>query len=342
MNKKELKRLEKAVKQDLENSRTRAELKKIYKKYLGSKGQLSLFLEKINQASKEEKKELGRAFNEVKDVLNQEFEKRKKELAQKIEEQSSFFDYTLPPEKIRKGHLHPLTQVKREMVDIFQNMGFEVAQGPEVETDWYNFDALNIPQDHPARDMWDTFWLEEKEDERNLLLRTHTSPVQVRYMEQHQPPIRIISPGKVYRHEATDASHEFQLYHLEGLMIDKDVTVADFKGVVEQFFSRFFKKDTQIRLRPSFFPFTEPSFEIDIGCVICQGEGCSLCSQTGWVEMMGAGMVHPKVLENSGLDSREWQGFAFGLGIDRTAMIRYRIPEIRWFHSGDLRFLKQF
>ncbi len=342
MNKKELKRLEKAVKQDLENSRTRDELKKIYKKYLGSKGQLSLFLEKINQASKEERKELGRAFNEVKDVLNKEFEKRKKELAEKIEEQGSFFDYTLPSEKIRRGHLHPLTQVKREMVDIFQNMGFEIAQGPEVETEWYNFDALNIPQDHPARDMWDTFWLEEKEEGKNLLLRTHTSPVQVRYMEQHEPPIRIVSPGKVYRHEATDASHEFQLYHLEGLMIDKEVTVADFKGVVEQFFSSFFKKDTEIRLRPSFFPFTEPSFEIDIGCVICQGEGCSLCSQTGWVEMMGAGMVHPKVLENAGLDSREWQGFAFGLGIDRTAMIRYRIPEIRWFHSGDLRFLKQF
>lgn len=342
MNKKELKRLEKALKEDLKKSRTKAELKKIYNKYLGSRGQLSLFLGKINQASKEERKELGRAFNEIKETLNREFEKKKKELAEKIEEQAPFFDYTLPSEKRRKGCLHPLTQAKREMVDIFQNMGFEVAQGPEVETEWYNFDALNIPKDHPARDMWDTFWLEQKEEDKSLLLRTHTSPVQVRYMEKHKPPIRIVSPGRVYRHEATDASHEFQLYHLEGLMVDKDITVADFKGIIEQFFSTFFRKSIKIRLRPSFFPFTEPSFEIDMGCVICQGRGCSLCSKTGWVEMMGAGMVHPKVLENSGLDSRQWQGFAFGLGIDRTAMIKYRIPEIRWFHSGDLRFLKQF
>ncbi len=341
MDKKDLKKLEKAVKNDLKDSQTIAELKKIQKKYLGPNGQFSLFLEKVKKASKEEKRELGKAFNQLKGTLEKELQKRKKELAVKIEEKATSFDYTLPGRTMRRGHLHPLTQIKREMMDVFQNMGFEVVQGPEVETEWYNFDALNIPADHPARDMWDTFWLEEESDGQ-LLLRTHTSPVQVRFMEKNEPPFKIVAPGKVFRHEATDASHEFQLYQLEGLMIDKDITVGDFKGVVEQFFSRLMRKRVEVRLRPSFFPFTEPSFEIDISCVICGGEGCSLCSETGWLEMMGAGMVHPKVLENSGLDSRKWQGFAFGLGLDRTAMMKYKIPEIRWFHSGDLRFLKQF
>jgi len=342
MEKKELKRLEKAIKKDLEESKTLEELRKIHKEYLGKNGQLSLFLDKVKKASGEKKKEYGKTFNRMKKTLEKEFKQRKKALEQEIKEKRKGFDFTLPGKKKEKGHLHPLTQVKREMMDIFKSMGFELAQGPEVETEWYNFDALNIPAHHPARDMWDTFWLKEKKDGKDLLLRTHTSPVQVRYMEKNSPPIRIISPGKIFRHEATDASHEFQLYHLEGLMIDKKITVSDFKGVVEEFFSRYLKGKVNIRLRPSYFPFTEPSFEIDISCVICGGKGCSLCSKTGWLEMMGAGMVHPEVLDNSGLVSKNWQGFAFGLGIDRTAMMKYKIPEIRWFHSGDLRFLNQF
>jgi len=254
--------------------------------------------------------------------------------------QKEKIDVTIKGKKSRGGHLHPITQVKRRMMFIFQKMGFEVVSGPEVETEWYNFDALNILPDHPARDMWDTFWLKPKDG--GLLLRTHTSPVQARYMEKNKPPFRIIVPGKIFRHEATDASHEFQLYHLEGLMVGRSINAAHFKGVVEEFFKRFFEQEVKIRLRPSFFPFTEPSFEIDIECIICEGKGCSVCSKTGWLEMMGAGMVHPKVLKNVGIESKEWQGFAFGIGIDRLAMMYYKIPEIRWLHSGDIRFLNQF
>lgn len=247
------------------------------------------------------------------------------------------FDPTLPGVEFKKGRLHPLTQTKREVMGIFNKMGFEIIEGPEMETEWYNFDALNIPKDHPARDMWDTFWLKN-----GKLLRTHTSPVQARYMEENRPPLKIVAPGKVFRHEATDASHEFQLYQLEGLMLDEDITMANLKGVLLQFFKMFLNEEVTVRLRPSYFPFTEPSCEVDVSCVICEGAGCSLCSQTGWLEMAGAGMVHPQVLKNVELDSEKWQGFAFGVGLDRLTMIKHRIPEIRWFHSGDLRFLKQF
>ena len=196
---------------------------------------------------------------------------------------------------------------------------------------------INIPKDHPARDAWDTFYLKNGE-----LLRTHTSPVQIRYMEKHQPPFRIIAPGRVFRHEATDASHETNFYHIEGLMVGKDVSTANFKAIVTEFFSRFFNKSVKTRLRPSFFPFTEPSFEVDISCLVCKGKGCSICSKTGWLELMGAGMVHPNVLKAGGINSKNWQGFAFGVGMDRLAMMKYKINDVRLFYSGDLRFLKQF
>jgi len=221
-------------------------------------------------------------------------------------------------------------------------LGFSIVEGPEIETEWYNFDALNIPKEHPARDLWDTFWLQNNKKIQNLLLRTHTTPVDVRYMEKNNPPLRIIVPGRCFRHEATDASHDVQFYQVDGLMVGKDISVANFKAVIENFFQEFFKRDLKIRMRPSFFPFTEPSFEIDISCLVCQGKGCSACSQTGWMEMMGAGMLHPNVFKACKLNPKNWQGFAFGVGLDRLAMMKYKIGDIRLFYNGDLRFLEQF
>ena len=206
-----------------------------------------------------------------------------------------------------------------------------------MENEWYNFDALNIPKDHPARDLWDTFYLKN-----GLLLRTHTSPVQIRYMEKNQPPLRIIVPGRIFRHEATDVSHEFNFYQIEGLMIDKTVSISNFKAIIQEFFQRFFEKSVKIRLIPSFFPFVEPGFQVDMTCLSCDGKGCSVCKKTGWLEMMGAGMVHPNVLKAAGLNPKNWQGFAFGMGLDRLAMMKYKIQDIRLFYSGDLRFLQQF
>lgn len=235
-------------------------------------------------------------------------------------------DVTAPGKRPERGHLHPLTLVQNKAIDIFSSMGFEVAEGPEMETEYYNFDALNIPKNHPARDMWDTFWMKN-----GKLLRTHTSPVQIRYMEEHNPPFRIIAPGRTFRYEATDATHEAQFYQLEGLMIGKNITLANLKAVMEVFFQKFFgSKDIQVRLRPSYFPFVEPGVEVDMKY---KGK---------WMEIAGAGMVHPKVLENMKIDSREWRGFAFGMGIDRLAMIKYKIDDIRLFYGSDLRFIKQF
>lgn len=237
-------------------------------------------------------------------------------------------------------HIHPLSLVIRQAVDIFTELGFEVAEGPEIETEENNFDLLNIPKHHPARDMWDTFWVKPRAD--GNLLRTHTSPVQIRYMEAHKPPLRIIVPGRTFRHEATDATHEAQFYQLEGLVVDESSTLANMRAVLENFFKKFFGADVETRFRPSYFPFVEPGVEIDISCFKCAGKGCSTCKQTGWIEIMGAGMVHPKVLEGVGLDPKKYQGFAFGMGIDRLAMLKYRVDDIRLFYSGDLRFINQF
>ena len=255
----------------------------------------------------------------------------------KIETKGDKIDVTVPGERHEVGHLHPLTLVKRKIEEIFQGMGFSVIEGPEVENEWYNFDALNIPKDHPARDLWDTFYLKN-----GLLLRTHTSPVQIRYMEKHQPPFRIIVPGRIFRHEATDASHEINFYQVEGLMVGKDISAANFKAIIEEFLSRFFGKKVKARLRPSFFPFTEPSFEVDMTCLVCNEKGCSVCSKRCWIEIMGAGMVHPNVLKAGGINPKNWQGFAFGIGMDRLAMMKYKVDDIRLFYSNDLRFLKQF
>lgn len=244
-----------------------------------------------------------------------------------------------------KGHLHPLTIIIRDIKAIFSSMGFEVALGPEIETEYYNFDALNIPAHHPARDMWDTFWLKpDKKGKSKIgeLLRTHTSPVQVRYMEHHKPPFSIIAPGKVFRYEATDSTHEAQFHQIEGLMVGEDISLAHMRGVLENFFEQFFGTKTNLRLRPSFFPFVEPGVEIDMSCFKCKGGGCSICKHTGWIEIMGAGMIHPRVLESGGIDPREFQGFAFGVGVDRLAMLKYGIDDVRLLYTGDLRLINQF
>lgn len=241
--------------------------------------------------------------------------------------------------QIEKGHLHPLTLIHKEIVDIFVSMDFEIAEGPEMETEYYNFDALNIPRNHPARDMWDTFWIKEP---KNFVLRTHTSPVQMRYMEKHQPPFKIIAPGRCYRYEATDASHETTFNQVEGLMIGKNITLANLKGFLTLFMKKLYGEDVKFRWQPSFFPFVEPALELLMSCTICKGKGCSVCKKTGWIEIIPCGMVHPQVLKNAKLDPQKWQGFAFGMGLDRIAMMKYKINDIRLFYSSDLRFLKQF
>jgi phenylalanyl-tRNA synthetase alpha chain len=243
------------------------------------------------------------------------------------------------PEK-NEGHLHPLSIVIKDIVSIFNEMGFESVDGPEMEEEWYNFDALNVPSFHPARDMQDTFWL--KPESSRKLLRTHTSSVQIRYMEKHKPPIKIISAGKVFRNEATDATHEAQFHQIECLMIDTEISVAHLKGTLEQFFEKFFGKKVVARFRPSYFPFVEPGFEFDMQCFKCEGAGCNVCKGTGWIELGGSGMVHPKVLEGVGINPEKYQGFAFGYGIDRLVMLKYGIDDIRQLYSGDLRVVNQF
>lgn len=323
-----------------------AALNAVFRKYLGKKGEINKIFKALRDVKA--KREIGKEINLIKAEIRENLEKRKKEFAKKPKQTvQEKIDITIPGKKIKIGHLHPLTQVKREACQIFQNMGFEIADGPDIESEWYNFDALNVPIDHPAREVHDTFFVKQKNREKlpntkKLIMRTHTSPAQVRFMQKHNPPLRIIVPGRCFRHEATDPSHEFQFYHLEGLMVGKDISVANFKAVVQEFLKKFFRKIVPIRLRPEYFPFTEPSFEVDMGCTVCDGQGCSVCSQTGWLEIMGAGMVHPNVFKNAGLNLKDWQGFAFGMGLDRLTMMKYKIPDVRLFHTSDLRFLNQF
>ena len=335
-----LKNLKIEVKKEVKEAKSLKDLNNIFQEYLGKKGKITLILRSLKNFPIKKRKEIGKEANLIKKNLQIDFQKKSEELKKEIELRElkkSKIDITQPGKKIKTGHLHPLTQVLREAEEIFQSMGFSLIEGPEIENEWYNFDALNIPKEHPARDAWDTFYLKG-----GFLLRTHTSPVQIRYMEKNNPPLRIVVPGRIFRHEATDASHEINFYQLEGLMVDKKISIASFEAIIQEFFRRFFEKPINIRLRPSYFPFTEPSFEIDISCPICGEKGCSTCQNSGWVEIMGAGMVHPNVLKNSGLNPKNWQGFAFGIGLDRLAMIKYKINDIRLFYNGDLRFLKQF
>jgi len=309
-------------------------------KYLGKKGELTAVLRGMGALSAEERPLIGQLANEVRSDIEAALAAKKQEQeAKALEEQlkSEKLDVTMPGTPAPTGHLHPLTQVQRELEDIFIGMGFSIAEGPEVELDYYNFQALNIPENHPARDTQDTFYIAE-----NVLLRSQTSPVQVRTMEHQKPPIRVISPGRVYRSDALDATHSPLFHQLEGLVVDKGITMGDLKGTLEIFAKKMFGENTRIRFRPHHFPFTEPSAEVDVSCYVCGGKGCRLCKGEGWIEILGAGMVHPFVLSNCGIDPEEYSGFAFGLGVERIAMKKYGIDDIRLFYENDERFLEQF
>ena len=309
-------------------------------KYLGRKGKLTEILKSLKNLSEKERKAVGPLANQARQEIEKAIANRKRELSEKIDWEKEKIDITLPGKKQELGHLSPITLVRRDIENIFSTMGFEIADGPELEFEKYNFDALNFPKDHPARDMQDTFWI--KSQKEKLLLRTHTSPVQIRYMEKHKPPFQVIIPGRVFRNEATDAKHEHTLHQFEALVVGDNINVGHFKYLAKQFFSAFFGIKTDIRLRPSFFPFTEPSFEFDITCAICSGKGCSTCKNAGWIEIGGAGMVNQNVFIASGYPRNKYQGFAWGFGLERLAMMKYKINDIRWIESGDLRFVKQF
>ena len=311
---------------------------------LGRKGQLATLTTQIGKSMGKipppERAALGKLMNAVKQDLESRYEARKaafERAALDLRLNAEWLDLTLPAPGTRPGALHPLTQIQRELEDYFTSLGFAVLDGPEVEDEWHNFDALNIPASHPARDTQDTFFVEG-----GLLLRTHTSPVQVRAMEKFGAPLRMVAPGRVFRNEEVDASHEHTFYQLEGMMIDKDVSIGHMLYFMKGLLSAIFHRDATVRLRPGFFPFVEPGFELDIKCLICDGEGCPVCKQSGWVELLPCGLVNPHVLRTSGIDPNEWNGFAFGLGLTRLAMMRYAIDDIRWLQSGDLRFLRQF
>jgi phenylalanyl-tRNA synthetase alpha chain len=305
----------------------------------GRKGDLTSIMSKLPELPPQERPELGKAANSAKQALLDLFTKKEKELVLREIEQrlhTEVLDVTLPGNPPRYGHVHPVSQVMDEIKDIFVSMGFDIATGPDIETDYNNFEALNIPRDHPARDMQDTFYVNDE-----ILLRTHTSPVQIRAMLQQKPPLASIMPGKVYRCDA-DISHSPMFHQVEGLMVDRDIKFSDLKGVLKTFAQAIFGKGTQIRFRPSYFPFTEPSAEVDIQCVICKGVGCRVCGDSGWLEVVGSGMVHPKVFLNVNYDPKQYTGFAFGMGVERIAMLKFGINDIRLFFENDLRFLKQF
>jgi phenylalanyl-tRNA synthetase alpha chain len=316
------------------------ELEAVRVETLGRKGTLTLVGKEMGKLAPEERARVGKLLNAARQKLEAAFEAKKKafdEAALRARLDSEWIDLTLPAPGAPRGHLHPLTRIQRELEELFASVGFAVLDGPEAETEYYNFDALNIPPEHPARDMQDTFWL----DGGNLL-RTHTSPVQVRGMERLGPPLRMIAPGRVFRNESVDASHEHTFYQLEGMMIDRDVSVAHLIYFMKTLLGAIFHRDVTVRLRPGYFPFVEPGFELDIQCLICGGSGCPVCKQSGWVELLPCGLVNPRVLRMSGIDPEQWNGFAFGLGLTRLAMMRYGIDDIRQLQGGDLRFLEQF
>lgn len=326
----------------LETITTLAELDEWDTAYLGRKrGELTNLSSVMAKLAKDERPIVGQKVNAVKAVLTQRLaakreELHQRELLQALEQER--IDVTLPGRELPIGHMHPLSRTMWEVTQIFAHMGFHVVEGPEVETDYYNFQALNIPEDHPARDMQDTFWISPGQ----ILLRTQTSPMQIRTMKEMTPPVRVVVPGKVYRNEAIDASHEAMFHQIEGLLIDEYCTMADLKGCLERVARELFGERRQVRFRGSYFPFTEPSAEVDISCGLCNGEGCRSCKYSGWLEILGAGMVHPKLLREVGCDPKQYRGFAFGMGVERIAMLKYGIGEIRLFSGNDLRFLRQF
>ncbi len=328
------------AKTEVANSQNEADIEAVRVKYLGKKGELTAILKQMGGLAPEERPKMGALVNVAKQELEGLIADKKQELKsaeqlKKLAEET--IDITMPAKELKVGKLHPLNTVLDDMIDIFQSMGFDVVDGPEVETDHYNFECLNVPADHPARDMQDTFYLAE-----NLLLRTQTSAAQIRTMETRKPPIRVICPGRVFRADEVDATHSPVFHQIEGLVVDKGVTMCDLKGVLEQFAHEIYGDDTKVKFRPSFFPFTEPSVEVDVTCSECGGKGCRVCKGSGWIEILGAGMVHPNVLRSCGIDPEEYSGFAFGIGLDRLTTTRYKISDIRLLFENDKRFLDQF
>ncbi|MBR0365835.1 MAG: phenylalanine--tRNA ligase subunit alpha [Clostridia bacterium] len=329
-----------SVEAALKTAEAMESLEDIRIKYMGKKGELTAVLKGMGKLSAEERPKIGALANEIRQRLEKEIDERKSAIMAAVEERKlaeEVIDVTMPGKKNDEGKLHPLTQVKNELAEIFMGMGFSIADGPEVEYDYYNFEALNIPKNHPARDEQDTFYIAD-----NIVLRTQTSGMQVRVMEKTKPPIRIIAPGKVYRSDTQDATHSPVFHQIEGLVVDKNITMADLKGTLEMFVKKLYGDQTRVRFRPHHFPFTEPSAEMDYSCFNCGGKGCSVCKGEGWIEILGCGMVHPKVLANCGIDPEEYTGFAFGIGLERIAMGKYSINDLRLFFENDMRFLEQF
>ena len=333
--------------QELGGIRDVKELESWRVRYLGKKSELATVLRGLTTLPLEERKRVGALANEVKSYLEETLEEKERVLREaqlRSSVREAPVDITLPGRSFPVGRLHPISQTIDEICDIFVSMGFQVMEGPEVEWDYYNFEALNIPEEHPARDTMATLWVdfETETGKRPMLLRTHTTAMQLRIMEKTRPPIRVVMPGRVYRYEASDATHSPMFYQIDGLAIDKGITMADLKGTLYEFARRFFGEDRKVRFRCDYFPFVEPGVEMAIGCLVCGGKGCRLCGNSGWIEVLGAGMTHPGVLRRGGIDPDIYTGFAFGMGIDRMPMLRYGIDDIRLFYNSDLRFLRQF
>lgn len=338
--KQQLEQIKIAAEEQLKNAETIEALEEARIKYLGKKGELTGILKGMGGLSAEERPVIGALANEVREFLTNAIDSKKAEMEAKLQDEKlkkEVIDITMPGKRSKVGNLHPLTKVLDEFKDTVIGMGFEIAEGPDVETDYYNFEALNIPKNHPARDTQDSFYVED-----NIVLRTQTSPMQIRVMENKKPPIRIIAPGRVYRSDAMDATHSPIFHQIEGLVVDKGITMADLKGTLEALIKSIYGDNAKCRFRPHHFPFTEPSVETDVQCFNCGGKGCSMCKGEGWIEILGGGMVHPKVLANCGIDPEVYSGFAFGIGLERLVMGRYDINDIRLFYENDVRFLKQF
>ena len=338
--KQQLELIKKAAEEQLKTAETIEALEEARIKYLGKKGELTSILKGMGGLSAEERPVIGALANEVREFLTNAIDSKKAEMESKLQDEKlkkEVIDITMPGKRSKVGNLHPLTKVLDEFKDTVIGMGFEIAEGPDVETDYYNFEALNIPKNHPARDTQDSFYVED-----SIVLRTQTSPMQIRVMENKKPPIRIIAPGRVYRSDAMDATHSPIFHQIEGLVVDKGITMADLKGTLEALIKSIYGDRAVCRFRPHHFPFTEPSVETDVQCFNCGGKGCSMCKGEGWIEILGGGMVHPKVLANCGIDPEVYSGFAFGIGLERLVMGRYDINDIRLFYENDVRFLKQF
>lgn len=334
----ELIKIKQEIKDSLKYIKDSQALEDLKIKYLGRRdGELTKLLRNLKDLPIEQKRDIGKLANEIKSDITILFEENKKKLEVNKKEQN--FDTTLPGQKIPYGHLHPLTKIRLEVEEIFKSMGFEIYEGDELVSDYYNFESLNIPKDHPARDMQDTFFIKDRPD---MVMRAHTSAMQVKIMEKRKPPLKIIVPGRCFRNEATDASHEHTFHQIEGFVVGKNISIGNLVWTQKQLLSAIFHQDVKVRLRPGFFPFVEPGFELDCSCLICDGKGCSVCKHKGWVELIPCGMVHPKVLAYAGYKKGEYTGFAFGMGWSRLAMMKYGINDIRLFMSGDLRFLNQF